>query len=237
VPGVLEPTGPPRGDVSSTGSHLLLDPDRTDGPAVEVGPRIGRWAPSRVVQVLGYVALALGLGALTGVIWWQVVDLPGYLVNRDGGAATSERGLAQFVGGDAWFTLLGALVGLLLGWLGWVRLRLLGWPLVLVVVATAIAAALVCWWVGYELGPGDFNQRLADAKPGDLVLIQLTLRARASLLVWAFAATVPVLLGSSLGRDDEEPRPRSHEPLSRSPVFSRPSRSGVRRPPAPPERT
>lgn len=173
--------------------------------------------------MLGYVALALGVGALAGVVWWQIVDLPGYLVGQDGSAATTERGLADFVAGDAWFSLLGALVGLLLGWLGWVRLRLLGWPVVLIVAGTAVGAALLCWFVGYHLGPGSFNQRLADARPGDVVLIQLTLRAKAALLVWPFAATVPVLLGSSLGRDDEEPRPRSHEPLSRPPVFTRPS--------------
>ena len=37
--------------------------------------------------------------------------------------------------------------------------------------------------------------------------IELTLRARASLLTWPFFAIIPVLLGSSLGRDDEEPQP------------------------------
>ena len=35
--------------------------------------------------------------------------------------------------------------------------------------------------------------------------VALELRAPASLLVWPFLAVVPVLLGSSLGRDEEEP--------------------------------
>lgn len=157
--------------------------------------------------------MALGAGALTGVLWWLVVDLPGYVVQPDGGAATSERELASFVAGDAWFTLLGVGVGTLLGWLAWARLRDLGWPVVLVAAGAALAAAAVCWFVGHHLGPSEFNPRLARARPGDTVVIELTLRAKASLLVWPFVATVPVLLGSSLGPDDEEPRPPRTSPL------------------------
>jgi hypothetical protein len=75
------------------------------------------------------------------------------------------------------------------------------------VLVWATVSALTCWLVGYLLGPGDFAARLAAAQPGDLVSIPLTLRAYASLLTWPFFAVIPVLLGSSLGRDDEEPRP------------------------------
>lgn len=158
-------------------------------------------------RLCGFLALGLGLGALAGVVWWKVVDLPTYLVNEGGGASTSERGLTEFFGGDAWFGAIGVVVSLLLGAAGWRRFRNLGWPSVLVVALVALAAAAVCWFVGYRLGPGEFNPRLAAANPGDLVPIELTLRARASLLTWPFVAVIPVLLGSSLGPDDEEPRP------------------------------
>lgn len=190
------------------------------------GPDTGTRLPQRMrlSGLLGFLALALGAGALAGVVWWLVVDLPGYVVQPDGGASTSERGLAHFVAGDAWFTLIGVIVGVALGWLAWVRLRDLGWPVVLLTVGAALAAALVCWFVGYYLGPSDFNERLARARPGDTVPIELTLRARASLLIWPFAATVPVLLGSSLGHDAEEPTPRSRTPLAHGPVFRRPRR-------------
>jgi hypothetical protein len=163
-------------------------------------------------HVAAFVLLGLGVGALSGVLWWWFVDLPGYRVNSDGGASTSERGLAEFVSTDAWFTVLGVVAGLGLGWLAWQRLRRIGWPLVLLAAGTALLAALVCWFVGFRLGPSDFTQRLAAARPGDLVLIELSLRAKASLLVWPFAATLPVLVGSSLSRDDEEPRPILSEP-------------------------
>jgi len=160
-----------------------------------------------VARGTAFTALGLGLGALAGVGWEAVVKVPAFLVNPDGGASIGERGLAEFIAGDAWFCAIGLVVGVTLGLVAWRTMRDLGWPLVLLVIAVALLSGLVCWFVGHRLGPGDFVGRLAAAHPGDLVPIELTLRARASLLTWPFFAVIPVLLGSSLGRDDEEPQP------------------------------
>ena len=158
-------------------------------------------------RAMAFTALGLGLGAVAGGAWWAVVDVPAYLVSRDGGASIGERGLAELLGGDAWFCTIGLFVGIILGMVAWRALSDLGWPLVLLVGAVAGLGGLVCWYVGHRLGPENFVGRLAAARPGEMVPIELTLRARASLLTWPFFAIVPVLLGSSLGRDDEEPRP------------------------------
>ena len=95
-------------------------------------------------------------------------------------------------------------------------------------VVAAVAAALVCWLMGSQLGPGDFTRRLAAARPGDLVPIELTIRAKAALLAWPFAAVVPVLLGASLSADDEDPRPLLTSPPRLGSLFSR--RPGRRAP-------
>jgi hypothetical protein len=168
-------------------------------------PTRRRWRLA--VRLLGFLAGSLALGAAAGVVWWLVVKPPAYELNSNGGATTTERGLAEFIAGDAWFCAIGLVAGLLIGLAAWRWLRTLGWTVVLVVLVCAVASALTCWLVGYRLGPGDFSARLAAAQPGQLVPIPLTLRARASLLVWPFFAIIPVLLGSSLGRDEEEPRP------------------------------
>lgn len=165
--------------------------------------------PSRLrstLRAVAFVALCLGSGVIAGGVWHAMVKLPVYTVGSDGGANTTERGLTEFFGGDGWFVLIGAVLCLILGVIGWRRLAHLGWPLVLLVLFAALAAALTCWMVGYRLGPGNFTERLAAARAGDLVPIELTLRARASLLTWPFFAVIPVLLGSSLGRDDEDPQ-------------------------------
>lgn len=178
------------------------------GVVAEVPP--AQTASSRyrtVVRLACFVLGSLGLGAAAGLVWESVVDLPTYVVTGDGGATTTERGLSEFLAGDAWFCVIGLVLFLALGTLAWRWFSGLGWSLVPLVVITAMAAALLCWWVGYDLGPGEFPPRLAAAKPDDIVPIELTLRARASLLTWPFFAVIPVLLGSSLGRDDEEPTP------------------------------
>lgn len=177
-------------------SGVLTPPPRTDAQLVRT---IGR--------IAGYLLVGLGVGGVAGIGWWLLVDLPGYRVASTGGASTTERGLTEFIGGDAWFTALGMVAGVLLGLLAWRLFRGIGWPVVVLAVLAAALAALACWLVGYQLGPGAFAPRLAAAQPGDFVPIELTVRAKASLLVWPFAATIPILLASSLGRDEETPGP------------------------------
>jgi hypothetical protein len=166
-------------------------------------------------RVALFGALGLGLGAAAGVVWWLLTDLPTFRVVNGGGAVTSERGLAGYIAADAWFVVCGAVVGLVVGVLAWRWFGRTGWPVVLVTVLVGAAAGLVCWAVGYLLGPGAFAARLAAARPGDLVPVELTVRARSALLVWPLLAVVPVLLGTSLGRDpdvDDQTDARPDEP-------------------------
>jgi hypothetical protein len=109
-----------------------------------------------LVRLACFVLLSLGLGGAAGVVWESVVKLPTYIVGSDGGASTTERGLTEFVAGDAWFCLIGLVLFTALGILAWRWFSTIGWGLVLVVVLTAVASALVCWAVGYHLGPGEF---------------------------------------------------------------------------------
>ena len=143
-------------------------------------------------------------GAIAGLVWKLVVPLTTYAVNSDGGAVTSERGLANYVAGDVWFTGLGLVLGLALGLLVWRWFAGVGWPVVVIAVFGATVMALSCWQTGWWLGPGAFEPRLANASPGDVLPIELTVRAPAAVLVWPFGAVLPIMLLSSLLRDPEE---------------------------------
>lgn len=164
-------------------------------------PGVRRWPDARRVGL--FVALGLGLGALSGLAWWALTDLPTYRVGAGGSAATSERGLAGYIAADAWFVVCGAVVGLVVGVLAWRWFGRSGWLVVLLAAVVGAAAGLLCWAVGYRIEPGSFAVRLAGAQPGDVVRVDLTVRARTALLVWPLCAVVPVLLGSALGRDLE----------------------------------
>ncbi len=170
-------------------------------PGPDAPSAVRRWPDARRVGL--FVALGLGLGALSGVGWWALTDLPTYRVLADGGAVTSERGLAGYVAADAWFVVCGAVVGLVVGVLAWRWFGRSGWPVVVLAAVVGAGAGLLCWAVGYRIEPGSFALRLAAARPGDVVRIDLTVRAKAALAVWPLFAVVPVLLGSSLGHDPE----------------------------------
>lgn len=184
-------------------------------PATATGPEPGpaRWSPggaaSRLRQPVMFWLGVYGigvvvLGALLGVLWAVSVPLSSYHINADGGATTTEQGLAGFVTGDVYFTLLGVLAGVAAGVLVWRWFGGLGWPSVLLAAIGATVMALTCWQVGWLLGPHEFGPRLAAAKPGDDLEIELTIRAYSSLLVWPFGAVLPMLLFSALSSDPEE---------------------------------
>jgi len=185
-------------------------------PGVVAGASTARASWKHQILPAGcFLVLGAGVGAASGVLWQAVVDLPTYRVGSNGSATTSERGLAGVLGGDAWFCLIGAVVGLGLGLLAWRRFGRVGWPVVPLAMLTATVAGLLCWLVGTRLAPESFEERLATAQPGDLVPISLALRAKASLLVWPFLTVVPILLGSSLGAEvDVESGGRAPGPAS-----------------------
>lgn len=185
-------------------------------PVVEAAPRVPvRTRPTKQplalwLGVLGVVTV-LG-GALAGVLWKLVVPLTTYAVSSDGGAVTTERGLTNYIAGDAWFSAIGLVLGVGLGLLVWRWFAGLGWPMVVIGVGGAVVMALACWQAGWWLGPGPFEPRLAAAQPGQVLPIELTVRAPAALLVWPFGTAFTTMVLSSLLRDPEEgaratPRP------------------------------
>lgn len=194
-------------------SHGLASP----APAPDAQPDdhlpapvdLGR--PPAFRQFTGWVLLHLGLsgllGVLAGVLWWRVVDLPVYVVGEDGRASTTERGLTEIFATDAWFCLIGVVVGVGLGLVAWRWLSAAGWPMVPVAVVGSVGSALLCWYVGWSLGPGPLDPRLAEATAGDSVPVELTVHTWVAVVVWVFATSIPLLLISALSPDHEEPKP------------------------------
>lgn len=187
-------------------------------PAVADTPATARRGGDRMTATI-FTGVALIAGILAAAVWRLVVRLPSYVVQPDGSASVSERALTEVFAGDAWYVVLGAVVGAGLGVATWRRFKGIGWLSALLAAGLGLLAGLVCWQLGQLLGGAPFDERLAAASPGDEVPISLALRSPSALAVWAFAAVTPILLGSALGPDDEAaPRqPRRRSRLAKSP--------------------
>ncbi len=199
-------SGPP-GDVMD-----VRPPTPARGPrrALDVAPEIDPGPAPRPSAVVGIVVVALTtlvVGVLTGVLWARVTVLPTYRRNPDGGGSTDERGLTRFISGDVTFTVIGLVVGIGLGIVTWRWLgRRLGWRSVVVATLAAVLAGVLCWQVGQLVGPSDFSAWMAAAAPGDLIPIDLRLRAVSALAAWVFGAAATLLAITTFVADDEEPR-------------------------------
>lgn len=183
------------GDSVTTGTIPIADLDPVPPRTRPVKSR--RWL---VLLAAGWLVF----GVLAGVLWQAVVPLPSYVVNVDGFAATGERGLAAYIAGDAWFVVIGLVLGVASSLVAWRWFAGLGWPLVPLAIGGAVVMGAVCWLVGWLLGPGPFEPRLAGAAAGDVLPIELTVRGPAALLAWPFGACLVVMILSALTRDPED---------------------------------
>lgn len=152
--------------------------------------------------------LAMLVGAVCALVWANLAVLPSYVVQQDGHAVISDSDLAESFSANFWFSMLAILGGVAIGIACWIVLRRIGWTVALVTSVLSLLGGLTCWALGSLIGPGQFAQRMAAAKPGESVQTALTLTTPSSLAIWVFAAvTVPLFaaaLGPELDADHEQ---------------------------------
>lgn len=166
-----------------------------------------------LLRLLGiHVLVCFVVGVIAGIIWISVVRLPAWAVHESGRARISERDLAAYFSVDAWFVLLAAVGGLVIGVASLLWFRQLGWWASLITLLGALIAAGGCLLVGWISGPGQLDARLAAAQPGSRVPIDFVLSSPSAVAVWPFAAMIPLLVGASLLPDPEERSLSTDEP-------------------------
>jgi uncharacterized membrane protein len=148
------------------------------------------------VLVLGWFA---GLGVLGGVLWWLLTPLAEWTRTAKS-ASMDELNLGITVAADGWFFVIGAVGGLLSGFVlaAWRRRD----PVTTVLLLTVGAglASVLMYVVGHVLGPGALQESLAHARVGEKVPVPLDVAAPAVYLVWPVATlltAVAVLWGTS----------------------------------------
>lgn len=147
-------------------------------------------------------ALALAgsalLGIVAGLIWGEVA--PRALLQEIGRSEAElvNTETSAFIAADAWFCLIGAVGGLITGFLGYRFLvRRVGWVATAGLLVGALAAALVAVWAGENVGLGTYNHLLASSTTGTFFDSSLGLGAKSALAAWPLFTSVVLLLGET----------------------------------------
>lgn len=150
--------------------------------------------PSRlVVDVLVVLAGAVLLGVVAGLAWPQLVD-PVTVTRTGAGLVRDEAALAQQFDADAWYSVLAATGGLLLGvgMIAWRRADEVA--TLLAVVAGAFLASWISAELGLALGPDDPSRVLADAAEGATAEAAFVLTTDVVQWVWPLFAVLGALV-------------------------------------------
>lgn len=171
-------------------------------------PTTGAVVPRRaeIVRWLGiYSLLVIMAGVLGGILWSPIAGRPEWVMQDNGSAVIAERGMAAYFAMDAWFVLIGLVVGVGLGAVAFRWFRPLGWFVTVIAAAGAVVSSGAALAVGWLLGPGPLDARLAVAQKGDHVPIDFQLHAWSAIAVWPFAAMIPILILASVLADPQDP--------------------------------
>lgn len=172
-------------------------------------PRDEVWGRTSI-RVIVYLAGSVVAGIVAGLAWYLLAPRPSYSISESLQANISERELSGMVGADVYFVGLSLVFGLVLGIQAWVwfsREHLLS---VFMAIFGGLVAAVVTWRFGLLIDGSGFASRLASANPGDLVQVDLELRALAALVSGPFFAVLPVMIASAFLPEQPIGRGREH---------------------------
>jgi hypothetical protein len=161
-------------------------------PACSASPAAVRDAPGIRHGVVACLVVAGGtalLGVAAGFLWAVVAPRPLLVMTGRGTAALINVETSAFVAGDGWYffiCLAGGVVSGLLGYLLAVRRH--GPVAMLMVLVSALAAALITLWIGQHAGLASYHHLLATLSAGARLREALSLGARSAIAIWPLAA-------------------------------------------------
>jgi hypothetical protein len=183
-----------------------LDPARpAESPFAPPGPP--RWL--RDVRVSAAVAAAVTLlGLPMAALWHAVAPTPLVAVGAAGPTIAETSGKA-WIGGDAWFAVIGVVAGLVCAFAAYRWSREHGVAVVVGLAVGGMCAALIMWRLGGWLGPDSLSSQSHGGKTLGTYHLPLQLRAKGVLFAWPLFSVI-----ASFGLVAGLQRP---EPVSASP--------------------
>lgn len=206
-------------------------PEQPDARPVASPP--GGHRPGAALTALAVALVVFGLGAPLGLLWALLApDVP--LRVTDAGPIYRDPQAEHLFAADGWFTLLAIPFGVLAAVGAWLAARSIrGAPGLVATTLGAVAAGVLAWWLGRQIGLSDYQATLAAAeagadlgRPPDLKVIATGWwppRVLGVLLVPAFAAAATYTL---LAAWSAQPSLRPQAPPAGDDAWPQPGQGG-----------
>lgn len=177
------------GDMSKTSESAF--PYHPDGfiPGAEPSP-----PRSGALISAGGVLLGCAIaGLLGGLIWSAVAPRAAYVVIGGGSADVINAETTAFIAADAWYCLIAAVGGLIVGIASYrFAVRRYGPMPMAALLAGSVLAGWAARWVGQNLGLSHFRAELLTSRQGAILHAPPVLGSDPSTIVWGAIAFWPL---------------------------------------------
>jgi hypothetical protein len=154
-------------------------------PAARAAAGIRRGA----VACLGVAAGTALLGLVAGFLWAVVAPRPLLVMTGHGTAAVINAETSAFIAGDGWYCFICLAGGVVTGLFGYLlAVRSYGPVAMIMVLVSALAAALITLWIGEHVGLASYHHLLATLSAGARLRAALALGARSAIAFWPLGA-------------------------------------------------
>jgi hypothetical protein len=205
-----------RGDSRPGGRHGRGGYAARTGPPVPAGDPVpdpvsapGEWRRA-LVRSLAVLAGTALLGVAGGFLWAAIAPRAALVVVGHGAADLVSSETNAFIAADGWYCLICLAGGVISGLLGhWLVVRRHGPVGMAAVLAGALAAGLITFWIGEQSGLATFHHLLASLPAGAHMRANLVLGSRGAIAFWPLAAGL-MAGGLELGGGTRDRRQPAH---------------------------
>ena len=142
-----------------------------------------------VVACLAVAAGTVLLGVVAGFLWAVAAPRPVLVVTGHGAAAVINAETSAFIAGDGWYCFICLAGGILSGLFGYLlAVRDYGPVAMVMVLVSALAAALIALWIGEHAGLASYHHLLATLPTGARLRAALSLGSRSAIAIWPLGA-------------------------------------------------
>lgn len=177
---------------------MMSEPSYWPVPDGQAPAGSGGRRASPALLLLAFVAIVAGCalaGLAGGALWAVLAPRAVYVAVGHGQAYVINPETTAFIAGDAWYCLIGAVGGLVIGLFGYLfAIRRYGPVPMAAVLAGSVVAGLMARWIGLNWGLARFNDQLAMARQGTLLHAPLVLSGDTSQLFWPAVVSWPAIV-------------------------------------------